>query len=509
MVCRLTRKASYSLRISGLILVIVSMGAVRSLQAAPTLYNWLQFDGNPQHDSNNRLETLITPTTVANLKPLFSVQLPDTMDGAPAALSNVATSGGTRNLLFVTTRQGTIAALDAHTGALVWSHANPPGDCRINQDSGPCYTTSSPAIDPNGQFVYSYGLDGYVHKYQVTDGTEIKDNGWPELTTTKPYNEKGSSALSLAVAPDGTPYLYMAQAGYPGDRGDYQGHLTTINLKTGARQVFNAACSDQTVHFVEKPGTPDCPSVQTAIWARPGAVYDIDTQKLYVATGNGTFDPAKHDWGDSVLALNPDGTGANGDPLDSYTPANFDQLAASDADLGSAEPAILPAPPTSKIRHIGLQASKDLQLRLLDLDKLSGSGQPGATGGDLQTIPVPQGGQVLPQPAVWVNPADQSTWVFISNPQGISALQLTASPDGTPTLQVAWKQTRGGTSPLIAGGVLFVAKSNNIRAFDPLTGKTLWQDTAIGELHWQSPVVVNGVLYIGDNGGALHAYTLP
>ncbi|MHB8749799.1 MAG: outer membrane protein assembly factor BamB family protein, partial [Aggregatilineales bacterium] len=206
---------------------------------------------------------------------------------------------------------------------------------------------------------------------------------------------------------------------------------------------------------------------------------------------------------------NPDGTGVNGDPLDSYTPANFALLGESDTDLGSAEPAILPAPPTSKIRHIGLQASKDYQLRLLDLDKLSGSGQPGATGGDLQTIPIPQGGLVLTAPAVWVNPADQSTWAFISNPQGISALQLTANLDGTPALQLVWKQTRGGTSPLIANGVLYVAKSNNIRAFDPATGKMLWQDTTIGELHWQSPVVVNGVLYIGDNGGALHAYALP
>jgi outer membrane protein assembly factor BamB len=127
----------------------------------------------------------------------------------------------------------------------------------------------------------------------------------------------------------------------------------------------------------------------------------------------------------------------------------------------------------------------------------------------VQTIGIPQGGLVLTQPAVWVNPADQSTWVFISNPQGVSALQLSVDADGNPSLQLVWKETRGGTSPLVANGVLYVAKSNNIRAFDPVTGNTLWQDTSIGELHWQSPVVVNGVLYIGDSSGALHAYALP
>ena len=40
-----------------------------------------------------------------------------------------------------------------------------------------------------------------------------------------------------------------------------------------------------------------------------------------MATGNGTFDAntGGHDWGDSVFAVNPDGTGSGGNPIDSYT----------------------------------------------------------------------------------------------------------------------------------------------------------------------------------------------
>ncbi len=45
--------------------------------------------------------------------------------------------------------------------------------------------TTSPAIDPNGLYVYSYGLDGYVHKFQVGNGTEVTTGGWPVLTTKK------------------------------------------------------------------------------------------------------------------------------------------------------------------------------------------------------------------------------------------------------------------------------------------------------------------------------------
>ena len=64
------------------------------------------------------------------------------------------------------------------------------------------------------------------------------------------------SALSIATASSGVTYLYVANGGYPGDAGDYQGHITAINLATGAQKVFNAACSDQTIHFVEN-GSPD------------------------------------------------------------------------------------------------------------------------------------------------------------------------------------------------------------------------------------------------------------
>src|SRR5262249_35422222 len=156
-----------------------------------------------------------------------------------------------RDLLFVTTKPGDLVALDASTGSQIWIQHNPAGSCLINNVGSACYTTASPAVDPNLQYVYSYGLDGKVHKYQVADGTEITTGGWPELATLKDFDEKGSSALSIATARNGTSYLYVTNAGYPGDAGDYQGHLTAINLVTGAQTFFNSLCSNQAVHFVE------------------------------------------------------------------------------------------------------------------------------------------------------------------------------------------------------------------------------------------------------------------
>ncbi len=498
-------------RLACLILLLASFSSIPSLSvtlAAAQAYNWLQFNGDPQHSGSNTNERIILPGNVTDLKRWYQVTLPGVADGAPAYLSAVSTAGGVRDLLFVTTRNGWIVALDAHTGATVWSHQNGPGACHINNGANVCYTTSSPAVDPNLAYVYSYGLDGFVHKYQVGNGSEVTGAPWPELVSLKPYNEKGSSALSIATAGSGASYLYVASAGYPGDQGDYQGHITAINLADGTQKVFNAVCSDQAVHFVQTPGSPDCSAVQTAIWSRPSVVYSAATNRIYMATGNGNFLPASHDWGDTVFALNPDGTGSAGNPLDTYTPANFQTLQNTDADLGSTDVAILPVPATSSVKHLAVQGGKDQLLRLLNLDNLSGQGGIGHTGGEIGApIPVPQGGLVFAQPAVWINPADGSTWVFVATLNGLSALKLVVN-GGTPSLSLAWKNTSGGTSPIVAGGVLYYAQGGLIQAVNPLTGAILWSDSGIGGIHWESPMVDNGVLYITDESSHLTAYSL-
>ncbi len=472
-------------------------------------YDWLQFGFDQAHSGNDTKETEVSPENVRRLHRLYRVSLPHVADGAPAYLSNVRTPKGTMNLLFLTTKDGRILALDASNGKTVWEHQYGPGSYKINNGYQPIYTTSSPAIDPNREFVYSYGLDGYVHKYKVGDGQEVKGGGWPELCTRKPFNEKGSSALAIATAKDGVSYLYVTNGGYLGDRGDYQGHVTAINLRNGVQHVFNADCSDQAVHFVQRPGKPDCPSVQSAIWARPGVVYDAATNRIYMATGNGTFDPKKHDWGDSIFSLNPDGTGHDGNPVDAYTPRNHHYLNATDLDLGSTAPAILPTPANCSVRSLAVQGGKDMKLRLVNLADLSGKGGPGHEGGEIgKIIDVPEGGMVFTQPAVWVNPRDHSTWVFVATFGGLSGLRLHVNGKGEPSLQVMWKNGDEGSSPIVANGVLYCSGSRDMRALDPATGKQLWHDTTIGGIHWESPIVVNGVLYITDQSGHLTAYGL-
>jgi hypothetical protein len=41
---------------------------------------------------------------------------------------------------------------------------------------------------------------------------------------------------------------------------------------------------------------------------------------------------------------------------------------------------------------------------------------------------------------------------------------------------------------------------------DALTGQAIWSDDQIGNIHWQSPIVVNGRLYVIDLTSKLRVY---
>ncbi len=75
--------------------------------------------------------------------------------------------------------------------------------------------------------------------------------------------------------------------------------------------------------------------------------------------------------------------------------------------------------------------------------------------------------------------------------------------------------TPEGTSPIIVNGVVFVASSGAIEAFDARTGHALWSSAngagggSIGDIHWQSPIAVNRAVYCSDQDGHLTAYALP
>jgi outer membrane protein assembly factor BamB len=85
----------------------------------------------------------------------------------------------------------------------------------------------------------------------------------------------------------------------------------------------------------------------------------------------------------------------------------------------------------------------------------------------------------------------------------------------TPSLSAIWTKTGGAnrsSSPVVANGVLFHAgtcgSSTCVNARNVQTGDVLWSSETIGSLHWNSPIVVDGKIFVIDRDGTLWAFGL-
>lgn len=458
---------------------------------------WLTFGADPDHASVNSTETVITSATVKRLHRLWSVNLPDLADERPILVRNLLMPDGrSHDVIYVTTDKGTLIARDATTGAMFW-------DVTPKSNNVHAYTKASPAADPQDNMIYSYGLDGKVHRFKLTTGREQQGDGWPVLVTKMPQSEKISSALNFVNG-----YLYVTTASFSGDAPPDQGHVVTINVKTGSTHIFNSLCNDHT-HVM---ALHECPGNGGGIWGRPGVVEDPITGNILFAVSDGYFTINKggHDWGDSVIVMAPDGSKV----LDSYTPGNYATEAFQNRDIGSTAPTLLPTIPFSNTPYLAVQAGKEGLLRLLNRRNMSGQGGPGHVGGELQTLQLPDLCPTLAQPVAWQDPAGGGVWVFVATLCHMDAYRVFTSAKGVTRLKSGWYLGAQATSPIIAGGVLFAASSGSLQALEPHTGHVLWSSAmksaggSIDRIHWEAPIVVAGRLYCPDETSHLTAYSL-
>ena len=461
------------------------------LRAVPATSDWPMFGYDPARSGVNPAPQTLTSANVGKLTKLWQARLPDVADSSPILLHALPFPGGPRDVLYLTTRDGRLLALDASDGALLWSQ----------QPSGLKITNSSPVADPARAYVYAYGLDGALHRYNPITGKEATGGGWPVRITLMTQTEKEGSALNLANG-----RIYVTTGGYIGDAPPYQGHVVTIDQATGAATVFNSLCSN----LPRLLQASDCSGEDSGIWSRGGAVIDPTNGDVYVDTGNGPYDANQggYDYGDSILRLSPDGARL----LDSFTPPDFQQLDEGDVDLGSSAPALLPRINQSATPLLLVQGGKDGVFRLINRTDMSGQGGPGHLGGELQAIQLGCG--LYTQPAIWTNPSTGQVWVFVTTGCGMRAYRVETSASGVTRLAEAWHNGDSMTSPVIAGGMLVAAGSNIVRAYDLTSGRVLWgsdqasANGSIGGIHWESPIVVGGALYIADENATITCYGL-
>ena len=174
--------------------------------------------------------------------------------------------------------------------------------------------------------------------------------------------------------------------------------------------------------------------------------------------------------------------------LHNWTPRNQASLNSNDIDLGSTAPALL-----SRTRAV--QSGKDGRLRLLRLPALGG--RLGRTGGELQTISAPGGSGVFTTVCVWR--ARAGVRIFVGDDAGTWSYGLARG-----RLKVRWRVGDAGTSPVLAGGLLYVYDPNgglNVR--NPVSGKLVARLSAGGG-HWNSPIVTDGRIALPEGNANDH-----
>jgi len=434
--------------------VVVALTAALAGSSATRTTDWARFGYNPARHSSSP-DATITAQNVGKLH-RRQVRLDGTVDSSPIYVAGK---------LVVTTTYGKTEALDPDSGRVLWRFT-PPAYGRLAGSAQ--ITNATPAASTDRTAVYAAASDGRIRKLRLSDGKVL----WTTAITRDPTHEKITSSLNVSRG-----LVIATTGGYIGDAPPYQGHVVTMSERSGRiAHVWNSLCSDR--HALIVPRT--CASSDSAIWSRSGAAVDPANGTLVVATGNAPFN-GRTDWGDSVLVLSPDASRL----LRHWTPVDQARLNVTDADLGSTSPALLD-------NGYAVQGGKDGKLRLLQLHRLPGVNA--KTGGELQTVPTPGGVGLFSAPAIW-----KGSWAFVATDGGTEAWRLRGG-----RLHTVWSNRNGGTSPVVAGNLLYVAGSGSVRVYVPTSGRQV-ATLPSGAVHWQSPIVADGHVFLPEGNANDHA----
>ena len=318
-----------------------------------------------EHNDNLRTgqnlnETVLTPSNISsgNFGKLFSQAVDGYVYAQTLYVQQVTIPNkGVHDVLYVATEHDSVYAFDAdnNTGqnaSPLWqtSFINPPaGITTVSATDVNCDLlapeigiTGAPVIDAdtdtmyvmaetkeNGNFVHR------LHALDITTGAE-KFGGPVVISATYPGNGEGSSGGELTFDPKqqlNRPALLLSN----GNIYITWGSNCDITPYHGWVMSYDKSTLQQTGVWVTTPN-----GGQGGVWMSGGGIAADPAGKIFMATGNGTFDTNgdPSDFGDSLIRMS---LGSQGLSLEDYfTPYNQQDLDNRDADVSSAGIMLLP-----------------------------------------------------------------------------------------------------------------------------------------------------------------------
>jgi hypothetical protein len=385
-------------------------------------------------------------------------------------------------LVYVSTLQNTVYALNQSTGAVVWSR-----NLGAPQTSGwqcgninPTGILGTGIIDTSASRIYVAAflhqfLSYYLFGLNLATGTialetQVSPNGFQWQI----QQERGALALST----DGT-HVYVPFGGRAGDCGPYHTWVDGVPTNGGAPDELWKG-----------------PSTGAGSWAAGGVVVDDSTGHVFFATGN-AIPCSGATFSDSIIETNATLGG-----LSYFQPLDWEaNWCGPDSDLGSASPVLISP-------SLMFTAGKFGQGFLLKPTALGG------TGGQLFPAQSPYNGADVcfgnHSDATFGSFAYAAGRVYIEcEGHGLVSLAVdTAAPsfslcDATCPSTGTWQAGGGATfgPPIIAGGVVWVADINGggLFGFDAATGAQIFNSAGFGVTHFTTPSEAGGQLFVASD----------
>jgi hypothetical protein len=462
--------------------------------------NVTQKNNNLSRDGHY-IDAAFTPGNAANLA--RDLNFNGTISGDVHAQPLYIEGGPNGPMVVVVTASNNVYALNATTGAVIWSRTNIGPAVTSGLPCGnenPVGIIGTPVVDlPSRSLFFDALIQGSPIKhfiFSLNVDTGATNTGWPVDVdnagigfTSLAQEDRGALALVNGI-------VYVPYSGYFGDCGDYHGTVVGVHIDNPSMVAKWATATDG-----------------GGIWGHSGVA--SDGTNMFVITGN-TFTNPQHQgdpWGggEAIVRLQA-GPVFSGNPTDFWTPANWESLDDSDTDLGGCS-AILIDVPGANPSQLVLALGKDGNAYLVNRNNLGG------VAGPVTSLGVD--GTLLGQSSATYTTGQGTYFVFRAGGSQIKAYKITAT--SPPAIVSAWNVSQSGRgSPWVTttddtnNAIVWVVGAegdNKLHGYNGDTGEVVFAGGGTNELmagtrKWNSGMVARGSIYVA-NDNKVYKFNVP